>query len=125
MEPLILIVKWPYLILSGNNYDQRPADKEVTKLRRLRRLRWDRFLGIFDLISSEFSEQILGDVCHMLVFLMIIVISVLFNLLAVTILLIKYSRNKVRGILIKIVKFAPHRAGPERALNLSYRPLVR
>ena len=44
---------------------------------------------IFDLISSDFSERILGDVCQLLVFLMIIVISVLFNLLAVTILLMK------------------------------------
>ena len=93
MEPLILIVKWPYLILLGNNYDQHPADKEVTKLRRLRRLRWDRFFLIFDFISSEFSERVLGDACHILVFLMIIVISVLFNLLAVTILLMKYSNS--------------------------------
>ena len=93
MEPLILIVKWPYLILSGNNYDQWPADKEVTKLRRLRRLRWDRFLLIFDLISYDFSERILGEACQLLVLLMIIVISVLFNLLAVTILLMKYSSN--------------------------------
>ena len=46
---------------------------------------------IFDLISSDFSERILGDACQILVLLMIIVISVLFNLLAVTIILMKYS----------------------------------
>ena len=88
---MILIVKWPYLILLGNNYDQWPADKEVTKLRRLRRLRWDRFFGIFDLISSDVSERILGDACQIWVLLMIIIISVLFSLLAVTIILMKYN----------------------------------
>ena len=46
---------------------------------------------MFDLISSDLSERILGDSCQHLVFFMIIVISVLFNLLAVTIILMKYS----------------------------------
>ena len=52
------------------------------------------FLLIFDLISSDLSERILDEACHILVLLMIIVISVLFNLLAVTILLMKYSTSK-------------------------------
>ena len=43
--------------------------------------------------SNVVSERVLGDACQILVFLMIIVISVLFNLLVVTILLIKYSKT--------------------------------
>ena len=44
-----------------------------------------RFLGIFDFMFLDVSERILNDVFQFGVFLMIIVISVLFNLLAVTI----------------------------------------
>ena len=53
---------------------------------------------MFDLISSDFSERILGDAYQIVVFLMIIVISVLFNLLAVTILLMKYSKQIIETI---------------------------
>ena len=46
------------------------------------------FLLIFDWISSDFSERILSDMYQFVVLLMIIVISVLFNLLAVTIIFV-------------------------------------